>query len=113
MADITGAFFAGLIITKTTHTNYIERRFSTLSYLLLSPVFFANIGLQVVLPEMSTMIIVFAVVLSVIVTSIFCKYWFTGSTSGNEYHDHCVCGRTGYCGGTDEGRRMRDWSKDV
>lgn len=63
VADITGAFFAGLIITKTTHTDYIARRFSTLSYLLLSPVFFANIGLQVVLPKMSTMIIVFAVVL--------------------------------------------------
>ena len=27
VADITGAFFAGLIITKTTHTNYIARRF--------------------------------------------------------------------------------------
>jgi len=66
VADITGAFFAGLIITKTTHTNYIERRFSTLSYLLLSPVFFANIGLQVVLPEMSTMIIVFAVALVIV-----------------------------------------------
>ncbi len=63
VADITGAFFSGLIITKTTHTDYIARRFSTLSYLLLSPVFFANIGLQVVLPKMSTMIIVFAVVL--------------------------------------------------
>lgn len=63
VADITGAFFAGLIITKTTHTDYIARRFSTLSYLLLSPVFFANIGLLVVLPKMSTMIIVFAVVL--------------------------------------------------
>lgn len=66
VADITGAFFAGLIITKTTRTNYIERRFSTLSYLLLSPVFFANIGLQVVLPEMSTMIIVFAVALVIV-----------------------------------------------
>ena len=66
VADITGAFFAGLIITKTTHTDYIARRFSTLSYLLLSPVFFANIGLQVVLPKMSTMIIVFAVVLALV-----------------------------------------------
>lgn len=47
VADITGAFFAGLIITKTTHTTYIARRFGILSYILLSPVFFANIGLQV------------------------------------------------------------------
>ena len=46
VADITGAFFAGLIITKTTHTTYIARRFGILSYIFLSPVFFANIGLQ-------------------------------------------------------------------
>lgn len=66
VADITGAFFAGLIITKTTHTNYIARRFGILSYILLSPVFFANIGLQVNLPSMSPMIISFAVALVVI-----------------------------------------------
>ena len=63
VADITGAFFAGLIITKTTKTNYIARRFSTLSYLLLSPVFFASIGIQVELPEMSSMLIAFSVIL--------------------------------------------------
>lgn len=66
VADITGAFFAGLIITKTTKTNYIASRFSTLSYILLSPVFFASIGLQVVLPDMSPIIIGFSVVLVII-----------------------------------------------
>ncbi|HIZ65838.1 MAG TPA: cation:proton antiporter [Candidatus Blautia pullicola] len=66
VADITGAFFAGLIITKTTHTNYISRRFGILSYIFLSPVFFANIGLQVVLPDMDAMIVLFAVMLVVI-----------------------------------------------
>lgn len=66
VADITGAFFAGLIITKTTHTTYIARRFGILSYILLSPVFFANIGLQVDLPSMSPMIIGFAVALVVV-----------------------------------------------
>ncbi len=66
VADITGAFFAGLIITKTTHTNYIARRFGILSYIFLSPVFFANIGLQVVLPQMSGMIVLFAVLLSIV-----------------------------------------------
>ena len=66
VADITGAFFAGLIITKTTHTTYIARRFGILSYILLSPVFFANIGLQVELPSMSPMIIGFAVALVVV-----------------------------------------------
>ena len=66
VADITGAFFAGLIITKTTHTNYIARRFGILSYILLSPVFFASIGIQVELPDMSPMILVFAVVLVIV-----------------------------------------------
>lgn len=66
VADITGAFFAGLIITKTTHTNYIGRRFGILSYILLSPVFFASIGIQVALPDMTPVIIAFAVVLVVV-----------------------------------------------
>ncbi|MGN0400142.1 MAG: cation:proton antiporter [Blautia sp.] len=66
VADITGAFFAGLIITNTTHTNYIERRFSILSYILLSPVFFASIGIQVELPKMDAMILLFAVILVIV-----------------------------------------------
>lgn len=44
VADITGAFFAGLIITKTTHTTYIARRFGILSYILLSPVFLQTLA---------------------------------------------------------------------
>lgn len=66
VADITGAFFAGLIITKTTHTNYIGRRFGILSYILLSPVFFTSIGIQVALPDMSPVIIAFAAALVVV-----------------------------------------------
>lgn len=66
VADITGAFFAGLIITKTTKTDYVARRFDTLSYILLSPIFFASIGLQVVLPDMSASIIWFSVALTLV-----------------------------------------------
>ena len=66
VADITGAFFAGLIITNTTHTNYIERRFGILSYILLSPVFFASIGIQLELPKMDAMILLFAVLLVIV-----------------------------------------------
>lgn len=66
VADITGAFFAGLIIASTERTAYIESKFDVLSYLFFSPMFFASIGLQVVLPEMSVEIIVFAIVLTVV-----------------------------------------------
>ena len=66
VADITGAFIAGLIISGTSRCNYVQMRIETLSYLLISPVFFARIGLKVVLPEMSTSIMIFSVLLLVL-----------------------------------------------
>lgn len=63
VADITGAYIAGLLISGTQRTKYIASRFETLSYILLSPIFFASIGLKVVLPEMNFLIIMFAVIL--------------------------------------------------
>lgn len=66
VADITGAFIAGLIISNVQRATYLESKFDTLSYLLLSPVFFASIGLKVELPTMSTAIVGFSVALSVV-----------------------------------------------
>ena len=63
VADITGAYIAGLIFANTCRVAYLQDRFDTLSYSLLSPIFFASIGLKVVLPEMSTTILLFAVLL--------------------------------------------------
>ncbi len=63
VADIIGAFAAGLIVATTPKGNYIESKFSPLSYLLLTPIFFANIGLEITLPEMSGRIILFSVLL--------------------------------------------------
>lgn len=66
VADITGAFIAGLIISSTQRTHYIASRFETLSYMLLSPIFFASIGIAVVLPQMTVSIILFTVLLTLI-----------------------------------------------
>lgn len=63
VADITGAFIAGLIISNTDKKEYITQRFEVMSYILLSPVFFASIGLTVNLPQMTPSIILFAIVL--------------------------------------------------
>lgn len=46
VADITGAYIAGLIISNVQRSTYLESKFDTMSYLLLSPVFFASIGLE-------------------------------------------------------------------
>lgn len=63
VADITGAYLAGLIISNIERSPKLQAKFDTLSYLLLSPVFFASIGLSVELPKMTGTIIAFTLVL--------------------------------------------------
>lgn len=66
VADITGAYFAGLIICNTQKSKYIASRFETLSYILLSPIFFASIGLAVELPSMTVSIVLFSLILLIV-----------------------------------------------
>lgn len=66
VADITGAFIAGLVISNVQRSNYIAARFETMSYMLLSPMFFASIGIKVVLPNMTGSIILFSVLLAIV-----------------------------------------------
>ncbi len=66
VADITGAFIAGLIISNTARVTYVASRFEIVSYMLLSPIFFASIGTKVILPQMTGSIILFSVLLVVI-----------------------------------------------
>ena len=62
VADIIGAFCAGLIISNTARAIYVQSQCETLSYMLLSPIFFASIGLKVVLSSMNTQVIILAIV---------------------------------------------------
>lgn len=66
VADIIGAFAAGLIVSTTSKAKYIETKFSPLSYLLLTPIFFASVGLKVELPKMDAKILLFALLLIVV-----------------------------------------------
>ena len=66
VADITGAFAAGLMIGATKKAGYIASKFEPVQYLFLAPVFFASIGMTVVLPAMSTQIVIFSVLLVVV-----------------------------------------------
>ena len=45
IADITGAYVAGLILAGRTSTSYLERRTDIASYIIFTPVFFAKIGI--------------------------------------------------------------------
>lgn len=66
VADITGAFIAGLIVSNTAKTEYINDRFETLSYMLLSPIFFASIGLKVSFGSMTTNLWIFTIVITIV-----------------------------------------------
>lgn len=66
VADITGAFFAGLIVSMTQKSERLAQKFDVLSYLFLSPVFFASIGINVSIPSMNMNIIWFSIVITIV-----------------------------------------------
>lgn len=65
VADITGAYFAGVILCNLTDLRkYVAKKVTAASYLVFSPVFFAGIGLRTDLSQLNSKIIVFALVLA-------------------------------------------------
>lgn len=66
VADITGAFLAGLILSGTKESHYISARFETLSYLFLSPIFFASVGINATIGSMNSALIIFTILLVII-----------------------------------------------
>ena len=68
VADITGAFFAGVIISMTQKDPFIASKFDVIAYMLLSPIFFASIGLKVdgeAVTHMGVLVVIYAIVLTV------------------------------------------------
>lgn len=71
IADITGAYFAGLILCSLEIGPYVGRRLEIASYLFFSPVFFAGIGLKTSLSGFKMDIFAFSIILLLI--AIFSK----------------------------------------
>ena len=61
IADITGAYFAGLMLCNMKIGDYIKARAEVPSYLLFSPVFFASIGIKTQLEGMNGKLILLVV----------------------------------------------------
>lgn len=67
VADITGAYFSGLILCNITDTkNYVNRKISISSYMLFAPVFFASIGLKTQLSGFTPKIFAFSIILLIV-----------------------------------------------
>lgn len=46
VADITGAYIAGLIMSTLTEASYIDKKIEVSNYMIFAPIFFANIGIN-------------------------------------------------------------------
>lgn len=66
IADITGAYLAGIIISSVTQSHYISEKFEVLSFMLLSPIFFASIGIKTHFTGLTGSIMIFTIVLLIV-----------------------------------------------
>jgi len=60
IADITGAYVAGIILCSIDDSDYIERKVDINSYMIFGPVFFVGIGLKTNLSGMNSEILMFS-----------------------------------------------------
>lgn len=66
IADITGAYVAGIILCSVKDSNYIAEKMDINSYMVFGPVFFASIGLKTNIDNMDMSILLFAVAFVVV-----------------------------------------------
>lgn len=89
IADITGAYVAGIILCSIRDSDYIAEKMDINSYMLFGPVFFASIGLKTNISSFNSQILLFSIgfVLVALITKIvgcslvarFCKFNFSDS----------------------------------
>ena len=60
VADITGAYIAGVILSSLDDSDYISRKMDINSYMLFGPVFFCSIGLQTNVKNLDMTILIFS-----------------------------------------------------
>ena len=68
IADITGAYLFGLIMSDHRIKKEVARKIASPSYLFFSPIFFASVGLKVELDGLTSQLVVFSLLLLVVAT---------------------------------------------
>ena len=84
IADITGAYVAGIVLCSLSDTEYIERKMDVSSYMIFGPVFFASIGLKTSFDGMNGKLLAFCIAFTIVallskvvgcgIVSKLCKY---------------------------------------
>ena len=65
IADITGAYLAGVVLCSLSQSDYIHSKVEVVSYMLITPLFFASIGLKVNVDGMTKDIILLTIIISI------------------------------------------------
>ena len=71
IADITGAYVAGVVLCSIKDSSYIAEKMDTNSYMLFGPVFFASIGLKTNLTAIDGNLILFCICF--VIVGLVCK----------------------------------------
>ncbi len=71
IADITGAYVAGIILCSIQDSEYIAEKMDINSYMLFGPVFFASIGLKTNISNMNMDILLFSI--GFVIVALTCK----------------------------------------
>lgn len=66
IADITGAYVAGIILCSIRDSNYIAEKMDINSYMIFGPLFFASIGLKTNIDNLSVSILLFSLAFVVV-----------------------------------------------
>lgn len=93
IADITGAYAAGIILSSIKDSDYVAQKMDISSYMIFGPIFFVNIGLKTSFADMTSELIVFSilfVIVSLITKVIGCG--FTAKLAKNSWKDSLKVG---------------------
>ena len=66
IADITGAYVAGIVLCSIKDSDYIARKVDISSYMLFAPVFFASIGLKTSIDDMTPALLLFCLLFVIV-----------------------------------------------
>lgn len=71
IADITGAYVAGIILCSMRDSHYVDEKVDINSYMLFGPIFFASIGIKTNLDSMNMSILWFSI--GFVIVALLCK----------------------------------------
>lgn len=93
IADITGAYAAGIILSSIKDSDYVAQKMDISSYMIFGPIFFVNIGLKTSFTDMTGELVVFSilfVIVSLITKVIGCG--LTAKLAKNSWKDSLKVG---------------------